>query len=93
MHMRTYYAYYEPQQRVPDQGLPLPQQGVPYQVQQVPQLLTVQQQPFSYNLEWHCNNIGSNNNQGPHPRYGYQHLGTNHGLRREQRQGRQLGLT
>ena len=52
MHMRTYYAYYEPQQRVPDQGLPLPQQGVPYQVQQVPQLLTVQQQPFSYNLEW-----------------------------------------
>ena len=52
MHMRTYYAYYEPQQRVPDQGLPLPQQGVPYQVQQVPQLLTVQQQPSSCNLEW-----------------------------------------
>ena len=36
----------------PHQGLPLPQEGVPYQVQQVPQLLTVQQQPSSCNLEW-----------------------------------------
>ena len=39
-------------QGVPDQGLPLFLQGVPYKFEHVPQLLTVQQQPSSYYLEW-----------------------------------------
>ena len=52
VHMRTYYAHYVQQQGGPDQGLPLLQQGVPYQIVKWPQLLTVQQQPSSYNEEW-----------------------------------------
>ena len=46
IHNVTYYAYYE------YYGQPPPQEGMPYPPQQVPQLLTVQQQPSSYNLEW-----------------------------------------
>ena len=52
VHMRTYYAHYVQHPRGPDQGLPLSQEGNPYQITKVPQLLTVQQQPSSYNLEW-----------------------------------------
>ena len=51
VHMRTYYAHYVQYPRGADQGLPLLQEGNPYQIVKWPSLLTVQQQPSSYNEE------------------------------------------